>query len=295
MVLAGGLVGAIVADRPGLDYCPNDASRWNTVYMLTEHGTYRYKANHGAKFREGQGHFAGIDVSALSPEEIERRVQSQELIRVMDDGAAKYFGPIGSNIKPGDLLYMPPFATIDMVKLGDNYYSSKPPLLPTILAGIVWVIEKISRQAFSENPWLMMRATLIMAQVIPLMAFVWIVGRYVRGMTGSSYVHGFCVAVAAFATYLTPWAITLNNHVIVAFSAMFAIHAVTQVWYANRKCWCLYAVAGFSAAFAAVNELPAALLLAAVMVALLVRSPRRTLAYALMPALLPIAAFWRFS
>src|SRR5690606_16756258 len=134
------------------------------------------------------------------------RVRSEELIRVVDDGVTKYYGPIDADIGPGDLLYMPPFPTIDMVKIGENYYSSKPPLLPTILAGIVWIVQKISGQTFSENPWLMMRTTLIIAQVIPLMAFVWIVGRYVRGMTDSPYVHGFCVAVAAFATYLTPWA-----------------------------------------------------------------------------------------
>src|SRR5690606_6209118 len=122
---------------------------------------------------------------------------------------------------------------------------------PTILAGIVWIVQKISGQTFSENPWLMMRTTLIIAQVIPLMAFVWIVGRYVRGMTDSPYVHGFCVAVAAFATYLTPWALTLNNHVIAAFSAMFALYYVTQIWYGGRTGWHLYAGAAFFAAFAA--------------------------------------------
>ncbi len=282
LVLAGGLAGGLTL-AGGMPFTVNDASRWNTVYYLVEHGTYRYKLNHGAAWKD----YRSYDVDPQTVPEAERG----SLIAITDDGITKYYRPTGSPPRVGDLLYFPVFPTIDMVKLGDNYYSSKPPLLPTILAGIAWTAEKATGFDFRTKPWAIIRMTLLVAQVLPLLIFIWVVGRYVRGVTALGWVHAFCMAAAALGTYLTPWVVTLNNHVIAAFTAMFAIHAAVRIWYDDCRSWYWFVLAGFFGALTAAIELPAALLAAGILLALMVRDAKRTLMFAVGPALAPVIAF----
>lgn len=291
MVIAGGITSALIIQHPGLDYCPNDASRWTTVYMLVEHGTYEYKLDHGAKFREGEKFRRDADVSSLTPQEIEQQIQDEKLIRITDGPLTKYYRPTVSG-QSGELIYFPLFPTIDMVKRGDKYYSSKPPLLPTILAGVAWCVERVAQVDFRTNPWVVIRATLIITQVLPLMLFIWLVGRYARRVTDSPWAHSATVAVAALGTYLTPWTVTLNNHVLAAFTGMIALYALTRIWYDGSRSWRHFVLAGFFATLTAALELPAAALAAAVLLGLFFMSPRRTLAYALLPALIPVVAFF---
>lgn len=282
IALAGGVAGALTIEK-GMPYTVNDASRWNTVYSLVEHGTYRFKLNHGAAW-EG---YRSYDVDPQTLPEAERA----GLIAITDDGITKYYRPTGSPPRVGDLLYFPLFPTIDMVKLGENYYSSKPPLLPTLLAGIVWTVEKVTGVDFRTNPWTIIRTTLVIAQVIPLMIFIWVMGRYIRGVTALGWVHAFCAAAAALGTYLTPWVVTLNNHVPAAFTALFALYAAVRIWYDGCRAWHWFVLAGFFATFTAALELPAALLAAAILLALFIADGRRTLLFAAGPALVPVIAF----
>lgn len=291
VVLGGGIVIGTLLQQPNPSYCPNDASRWNTVYYLVQHGTYEYLPDHGAWWN------------------------------------TKQKGPFMDRL---------PFWTIDMVaKKGPDgtyhYYSSKPPLLPTIAAGIVLGIEKTSDLLkpvlapallavtgekglvasvaraepgtygasdpaqgdswidFRIHRWFVMRATLILLQAVPFMIFIWVLARYMREATDSIYTRYFCVAVAALGTYLMPYSITFNNHVIGAFTALFAIYAALRVWYDGRREWYWFALAGFFASLTATMELPAASLLAAVLLGLLIKDWKQTLAFALLPAVIPVA------
>lgn len=232
------LVGTIVQNKSPA-YCPNDGSRWNTVYYLVEHGTYEYLPNHGAWW---------------SPEEYDHPTQ------------------------------IPPFWTIDMIRVvgpdgEDHYYSSKPPLLPTMVAGVVWLIEQASFGAadFKLHPWFITRTALIIVHVIPLLVMLWIVQGYINRATDSLIVRNFCLAAAALGTYLTAYAITLNNHVAAAVTAMLAIHAGVRIWYDGHRAWYWFAMAGFFGAMTPCLELPAGLLAVALLVALLYKDPRRTL------------------
>lgn len=271
MILGGGLIVGTILQQQKLDYCPNDASRWDTVYYLVEHGTYEYLPERDTWWNRK---------------------------------------------KPTSPFEVPPFWTIDLVAKKDaagnyHYYSSKPPLLPTMAAGIVLGIEKTSAllkpilkpvaEAFTlreiplvadykQHPWFIMRTTLIILQAIPFMLFVWVLGRYVRERTESAFVAHFCIAVAALGTYLTPWSITFNNHVPAAFAALFALVATARIWYDGRREWYWFAAAAFFAALAATMELPAAALGVAVLLALLIRDWKRTLLFAVIPAAIPIAA-----
>src|SRR5690606_23461659 len=101
----------------------------------------------------------------------------------------------------------------------------------------------------------------------------------------------FIVSTAAFGTLVTPFLISFNNHTIATFSAMVTLYALLRIWSGQSEGIGWYALAGLSASFTAVNELPAAAFLAGVFLLLLSRNPARTLLGFVPLALLPIIAF----
>jgi hypothetical protein len=97
------------------------------------------------------------------------------------------------------------------------------------------------------------------------------------------------MAAAGLGTFLTGFSITLNNHTIAAFSSFFALYPAFLIWCEGRRARRLFAVAGFFAGLAAVNEFPAAAFLVALGAGLAWKARRRTLSWFLPFALLPIA------
>jgi hypothetical protein len=287
MALAGGLViGTILyqpnQEPPRLQLSQNDASRWNTVYYLVTHHTYEFLPDHHTWWQKRKG-----------------------------------------SDRPRDWW---PFSTIDMVATKDaqgkyHYYSSKPPLLATCVAGVVIGIEKVSaaiepavrwvyertstrplspdgdaakglptRVTFQNTPYFIIPATLILVQAIPFLLFVWVIAKQFRESTESAFVRNFCIAVAALGTYLTPWSIGLNNHVLGAFAVLFAAHAGLRVWYDGKREWYWFAVAGLMGGFAVAMELPALAFAAVILVGLIWKDWRRGLLIGLTCAAIPIAA-----
>ena len=74
------------------------------------------------------------------------------------------------------------------------------------------------------------------------------------------------MAAAVFGTFLTTFAVTLNNHLIAAVSALAAIYPAVRIWFDGERRWRYFALAGFFAAFTATNDLPALSLFAALSV-----------------------------
>lgn len=284
MILAAGLLIGTVVQQAKLDYCPNDASRWNTIYYLVKHGTYEYLPDYQVSWMGGRGK----TLDKLTPEQ-------RRIAELPSDQKDTWF-------KIGDRYYqkpseIPPFWTIDMIRVvgedgRERYFSSKPPLFPTCVAGVVWLIEKLTlgRADFTDTPWFIIRTTLIIVHVIPFLVLVWILRGYIYRASESWFVRSFCLAAVALGTYLTAWSITLNNHAAAAFTALLAVHATVQIWYENRRAWYWFAMAGFCAAFTACLELPAGLLAVALCAALLVVDWRRTLAFGLSAAAVPAVA-----
>ncbi len=284
MILAAGLLVGTIVQQGKLDYCPNDASRWNTIYYLVKHGTYEYLPEYRVSWTGGRGK----TLDQLTPE--------QRLIAELPADRKDTWFKIGERYyqKPWEI---PPFWTIDLVRVvgedgRERYYSSKPPLLATCVAGVVWLIEKLTlgRADFAETPWFIIRTTLIIVHVIPFLVLVWILRGYIHRATDSCFVRSFCLAAVALGTYLTPWSITLNNHVAAAFMALLAVHSAVRIWYDGRREWYWFALAGFCAAFTACLELPAGLLAVALCAALLVKDWKRTVTIGLLAAAVPAVA-----
>lgn len=173
--------------------------------------------------------------------------------------------------------------TIDLVQHRNvdgepHYYSSKPPLLPTMLAGVYWTVKQVTRTEMGERPMFVIRLLLAIINLpcYALMAF-WLCGlveRYGR----SDWGRVFVVASIAFGTYLTSFSVTLNNHLFAAFAVSGCLVCMLRIGRDAAASWWYYFAAGLAAAFAVANELPALSMLCLVLAFASWRNWRRSLA-----------------
>ena len=208
-----------------------------------------------------------------------------------------------------------------------HFYSSKPALLPSLIAGILYparyltgvpldrvvLQERAPRETQRPDPdapgkvkgvletpkdkvkWpvyiFYFKPILILLNVIPFWAFLVLFARLLDDFAANDWVWFFSLAAAAFGTYLLPFTQTLNNHTVAAYSVFFALYQFVRIWDQRQLSAWRFAVSGFFAAFAAANELPALAFLASLAGLLLVRDFRQTVLYFIPAALIPIAAF----
>jgi hypothetical protein len=234
----------------------NDRSRWDTVRALVENHTYVI------------GHRDGIDPTTDKP--IDRGI-------AFEDG----------------------WKTIDKVMNPDtqDFYSSKPPLLPTLVAGEYWLVNKGLGWSITDerHRWEIVPAILLTLNALPWGVALWLLARLAERHGSTDWGRFFVLTAACFGTFVTTFSVTLNNHTVAAWSAMFALYAAVRIWSPSGEedtPFSLFPVAGFFAGFTACNELPAAAFAFAMFVMLLWRAPRRTLTGFLPALLIPVAAFF---
>lgn len=198
-----------------------------------------------------------------------------------------------------EIVAEPNWDTIDVVKHDDeghaapkpdegHIYSSKPTLLPTIMAGEYWLIVKLTGKTLATNPYAIGRAMLITFNVLPLLVYFILWGKIADRLGTTDWGRIFTMACATLGTFLTTFAVVLNNHLPAAVTAMATLYLALRITQdEDRRAW-LFALTGLCAALTAANELPALSLLAAVGALLLWQAPRPTL-LAFAPAALLVA------
>ena len=192
------------------------------------------------------------------------------------------------------IVSQPLWDTIDKVRHLNRdgkprLYSSKPTLLPTLLAGEYWVIHHLTGANLGEHPYEIGRFMLITFNVIPLVVMLLLLASLVERFGTTDWGRVFVMACATFGTFLTTFAVVLNNHLPAAVSATVAVYAVVRIWMDGERRLRFFAIAGLFAAFTAANELPAFSFFAALTVGLLYKAPRQALV-AYVPAALLVAA-----
>ncbi len=239
----------------------NDRSRWCTVRVLVEPDLWVYDE---------------VEVNGRK----ERRCIPYALDKVIQE---------------------PGWDTIDMVKhdaegrggLGPHeghLYSSKPPLLPTLLAGPYWIMYHILGWKMAEHPYLVGRTLLVLVNVIPLGVYFWLLARLADRLAQHTWTKLFILTAGVFGTFLTTFAVVLNNHLLGAVSAMVALAAAVPIWFDQDRRWWLFVLAGLFGAFAVTNELPALAFFALLTLGLLWKAPVRTGVYYVPPVLVVLAA-----
>lgn len=196
-----------------------------------------------------------------------------------------------------EIIAEPNWDTIDMVKhVGTDgephLYSSKPPLLPTIIAGEYWLIHKATGETLGSQPYAIGRGMLATINILPMILLLLAVAYLVEQFGVTDWGRFAVMTTAAFGTFLNTFSNVLNNHLPAAIAAGIALFAISRiVWQEDRR-WTIFVLAGLAAAFTAANELPALAFLAVAGAALLWVSPRLTLiAFTPAVALVALAFF----
>jgi hypothetical protein len=187
------------------------------------------------------------------------------------------------------------YRSLDVVMNPDTkeFYSSKPPLLSTAVAGGYWLLKRGFGWSIVADRWLVVPAVLLAVNVLPFAVYLFLTARLIDLTGKTDFGRVFAFAVASVGTFLLAFAGTLNNHLPGAFCVLFAGYPLLKAALENRDLSvCEYLLCGFFAGLAATMELPALAFLAAVGIPLWVARPKRTTLLFLPAAAVPIAALF---
>jgi hypothetical protein len=150
----------------------------------------------------------------------------------------------------------------------EHFYSSKPPLLPTMVAGMVYPFrkltgvpldaqvlqERITRTVRKEDPkdptkvevvtetpesvkWpvyiFYFKPVIVALNVLPYLAFLILFARMLDRMVRNDWAWFAGLVAAAWGTPLFIFNSTLNNHSVAAYSTFFAVYALMRIWEHN--------------------------------------------------------------
>ena len=190
------------------------------------------------------------------------------------------------------VIQKPGWDTIDKVKHDGHLYSSKPTLLPTLMAAEYWLIYNITGASLGTYPYAVIRFMVATINVTAMIILLLAVAGMVERLGRTDWGRLFAVAAASFATFLSTFAVTINNHTIGAACAAVTLYAAIRILLDRdrRRRW--FILGGLAAMFLAANELPALAFTAAIGLLLLLHEPRRTLLAAAPAAAVIVAGFF---
>ena len=203
------------------------------------------------------------------------------------------------------------WSTIDKVRYRTSetepwhFYSSKPPLLSTMVAGLYAIERATLGYGLVHHTALVTRLLLLVVNVIPFYLSLRSLRSCLQVLGSGPYARMFVIAVAGFGSILNPYLTTLNNHTPAVACAMFAITAAARILVSRRgvtssdgtvnvatsRSWD-FALLGFFAALTCCFELPAAQMGVLAFGLAVIVCPRKTLAWFIPAAAIPLIAFF---
>ncbi len=257
---------------PWPTFSSNDRSRWAAVRALVDEGTFVIgRRDRTVVLASGPAVLAGHDplgAVCLLDAGYRLRIRSDRGI-IFEEG----FQSVDKVLDPTAL----------------EFYSTKPPLLTVLVAGEYWLLKRAFGWSLVEQRWEVVRTVLVTFNLLPLLLYLAVLAWLAERLGGSDWSRWFVVAAAGFATLVTPFLVTLNNHTPATTGAAVALYAVVRIRLEGGRPW-LFGLAGLAAGFTACMELPAAALAAGLFIYLLRVAPRQTLLWFVPAALVPVAA-----
>ena len=185
-----------------------------------------------------------------------------------------------------------PYSTIDKVRRDGHFYSSKPPLMPTLLAGFAWLIRTTTGWAIPHQAHIVTRLILLLFNVVPFCIMVVLYGSLLERMHIGLAARLFCVSVAAFGTYLTSYSVALNNHTQAAWAAFFALYCAIRIRFDGQTGGHYFVLCGLFTAWTVANEMVAVFFALPLMGLLFASNARQTLRFFVPAAGLVAAAYF---
>lgn len=175
----------------------------------------------------------------------------------------------------------------------DVFYSTKPPLFPTAVAPVYWLLKHVIGWSITNDFWPVARCTLLVVNCLPLTIYLVLLGQLLGQYAKTEWARLVLMAAACFGTYLTSFAVVLNNHTVAACCVLFALYAAFAARRPSEsrgRDWMRFAAAGFFATCAAAADMGAVVFLVWLALVRFRRSPRLTLCAFVPAAALPVVA-----
>lgn len=298
--------------RPTLS--ANDRSRWATIRALVEKDARVYRFT--PVMKESEKEARAQELAADAPGEAPgfRYLPSEILVnceaecperfdstKIQGKRYAKKLVPYAID----KTWETPGWDSIDVVKHGlpdekwdpsnpaSGYlYSSKPPLLPTVMAAPYWVLNRVFGLSLKKDPFLTTRILLVLYNLLPLGIAFCCLARIINLLGKSNWSKIFAFAAAIFGFFTLTYVATLNNHVPGFVSISIALWAACEILCLKRDGWFRFFCAGFFGAFAVACDLPSLAFAGLLCLALLIKRPGKTLFVAIPSGLVVAAAFF---
>jgi hypothetical protein len=163
--------------------------------------------------------------------------------------------------------------------------------LPTLLAGEYWALKRVFGWDLVRDRWLVIPTILLTVKVLPLALYLFLVFQLIEAAGKTDFGKLLACFTASIGTFLLTFSGTLNNHSLATYTVLFACYPLFRALLEKRDLEASgYSCCGFFAGFAVTLDLPAAALLAAIAVPLLVARTRRTLVFFIPAAAVPLVA-----
>ena len=164
-----------------------------------------------------------------------------------------------------------------------HYYSSKPPLLAAVLSLLYWPIYHFTGLSLSAQPFIVGRMILLLFNGAMLLLLFYACLQIIERCGITNWGRIFAAAILTWGTFLTTFAVTINNHLPASVGVAFTLWGLMQIGDNRQKSAGWFALVGGAAGWAAANELPCLSLLALAALVCFMRCWRMTL-LALVPA-----------
>lgn len=175
--------------------------------------------------------------------------------------------------------------TIDKMKVGDNFISSKPPTLPTYAAGTYWLYQQVTGKTIRKHEgsvvWFVSLCTGWLAHLVFLITLY----RLSRLLLQRQLAIVGVFAAGAFSYLGVGYATTINNHSIGATLMLLGMYYAFRIRLGKGRPW-HWVASGLSLGYATAVDLPTGAMMFAALVYLGSHDVKRTLLW-FAPALLP--------
>lgn len=170
-----------------------------------------------------------------------------------------------------------------------HFYSSKPPLLPTLYSYVYMAVRAVTGKTLMQETFFVARIMLVLVNLVPLAFLWWILAKWLGAKFDNPWALTVFSVLMVFGTLLTTFANTLNNHLPAAIAVAGSLWCLDRIALQDDTRWRWFVLCGICTSFGAANELPALGWVAAAASVLVFSSVSKTL-FGYLPALLPVAA-----
>ncbi|MCS5630789.1 MAG: hypothetical protein NZ744_08155 [Pirellulaceae bacterium] len=173
----------------------------------------------------------------------------------------------------------------------EHFYSSKPPLYILFIASQYWVLNRVFGVDMLVNPLWAIKGLVFCNQVLLFGLFLWLYLKICQRFVKQRSVLICLGLTAGFGTFLSTFAVSLNNHLPAAVCVLSTVALMIRIECDRNSSWIEYFSIGVMTALSVTFELPALSFLGLVGIWLLVRSPVQTLTFGVFGISIVAAAF----